>query len=136
MRKRFWDLEKSAEMFRIECDTLIKRVKHLEWFDREMREKQTTYEATHKLYRDTTEAKLRNLTQDLEMAKGEAVDAREEVKLSDITIDGLNATIGDLRKQLADLEEERARVRRRLKLWLKERGGKFQSSCCLNAFVW
>ena len=41
------------------------------------------------------------------MAKGEAVDAREEVKLSDITIDGLNATIGDLRKQLADLEEER-----------------------------
>ena len=35
------------------------------------------------------------------------VDAREEVKLSDITIDGLNATIGDLRKQLADLEEER-----------------------------
>ena len=107
VRKRFWDLEKSAEMFRIERDTLIKRVKHLEWFDREMREKQATYEATHKLYRYTTEAKLRELTRDLEMAKGEAVDAREEVKLSDITIDGLNVTIRDLRKQLADLEEER-----------------------------
>ena len=37
VRKRFWDLEKSAEMFRIERDTLIKRVKHLEWFEREMR---------------------------------------------------------------------------------------------------
>ena len=107
MRKRFWDLEKSAEMFRIERDTLIKRVKHLEWFDREMREKQATYEATHKLYRDTTEAKLRELTRDLEMAKGEAVDAREKVKLSDITIDGLNVTLRDLRKQLADLEEEK-----------------------------
>ena len=136
VRKRFWDLEKSAEMFRIERDTLIKRVKHLEWFDREMREKQATYEATHKLYRDTTEAKLRELTRDLEMAKGEAVDAREEVELSDITIDGLNATIGDLRKQLADWRRRGTRVRRKLKLWSKERDGKSRSSCYLSVFLW
>ena len=30
VRKRFWDLEKSAEMFRLERDTLVKRVKNLE----------------------------------------------------------------------------------------------------------
>ena len=100
MRKRFWDLEKSAEMFRLEHDTLVKRVKNLEWFDQEMRKKQGELEAAHKLYRSTAEAKFRQLEREIENAKGEAVDAREEVKLSDITIDGL-------RKQLADLEEEK-----------------------------
>ena len=64
-------------------------------------------EAAHKLYRDAAEAKFQQLTRDLENAKGEIVDAQEEVKLSDITIDGLNATIGDLKKQLANLEKER-----------------------------
>ena len=100
VRKRFWDLEKSAEMFRLEHDTLVKRVKNLEWFDQEMRKKQGELEAAHKLYRSTAEAKFRQLEREIENAKGEAVDAREEVKLSDITIDGL-------RKQLADLEEEK-----------------------------
>ena len=100
VRKRFWDLEKSAEMFRLEHDTLVKRVKNLEWFDQEMRKKQGELEAAHKLYRSTAEAKFRQLEREIENAKGEAVDAREEVKLSDITIDGL-------RKQLANLEEEK-----------------------------
>ena len=105
--KRFWDLEKSVEMLRVERDTLAKRVKHLEWFDREMREKQAAYETTHKLYKNTTEAKLRELARELEMAKGEAADAKEEVKLLDITIDGL-------RKQLADLEEERGKSEKKV----------------------
>ena len=100
VRKRFWDMEKSAEMFRLERDTLVKRIKNLEWFDQEMRKKQGELEAAHKLYRSTAEAKFRQLEREIENAKGEAVDAREEVKLSDITIDGL-------RKQLANLEEEK-----------------------------
>ena len=100
VRKRFWDLEKSAEMFRMERDTLVKRVKNLEWFDQEMRKKQGELEAAHKLYRSTAEAKFRQLEREVENAKGEAADAQEEVKLSDITIDGL-------RKQLVGLEEEK-----------------------------
>ena len=39
MRKRFWDLERSTEVLRVEHDTLVKRVKNLEWFDPEMRKK-------------------------------------------------------------------------------------------------
>ena len=109
MRKRFWDLERSTEVLRVEHDTLVKRVKNLEWFDREMRKKQGELEAAHKLYRTTAEAKFRQLERDLENARGETMDAREEVKLSDITIEGLNATIGDLRKQLVDLEEEKGK---------------------------
>ena len=100
VRKRFWDMEKSAEMFRLERDTLVKRIKNLEWFDQEMRKKQGELEAAHKLYRSTAEAKFRQLEREIENAKGEAADAQEEVKLSDITIDGL-------RKQLVDLEEEK-----------------------------
>ena len=61
MRKRFWDLERSTEVLRVEHDTLVKRVKNLEWFDREMRKKQGELEAAHKLYRTTAEAKFRQL---------------------------------------------------------------------------
>ena len=47
VRKRFWDLERSTEVLRVEHDTLVKRVKNLEWFDREMRKKQGELEAAH-----------------------------------------------------------------------------------------
>lgn len=80
----------------------MERVKYLEWYDKERKRMFEAHETEMKHYKAVHEAKLAQVVRDLENARGEIVDAKEEAKLADEKVE-------EMKIKLSILEEEKKR---------------------------